>query len=65
MTKDHILREARKLKDILRTGNCLVPSIHKDRSDTTALERLRWIVDKAHEDYGMSVDDIEAGILVL
>lgn len=66
MTKDHIFREARKLVNILQTcGNCLVPSIHKDGSDTSARERLAWIVEKAKEEHSLSVDDIEEGIAVL
>ena len=58
-----IFREARKLVDTLnRFGNCLVPSIHDNGADTTAQERLRWLVDGAKEHYGMSLDDIQAGI---
>lgn len=63
MTKDNIFREARKLVDILNThGNCIVPSIHEDKSDTYALERLRWIVAKAYSEHGLTVEDIEIGI---
>ena len=62
-TKEAIFREARKLVDTLnRFGNCLVPSIHDDGSDTTAKQRLHWLILGAKEHHGMSVDDIQDGI---
>lgn len=62
MAKDHIFREARKLLDILNTwGNCLVPSIVEGK-ETYAKERLEWIIEKAKNEYGMTVEDIDAGI---
>ena len=65
MNKKHIFLEARKLVDTLnRFGNCLVPSIHEDKSDTTAIERLAWLMDKAKND-GLTVDDVEDGIMAL
>ena len=66
MNKKHIFLEARKLVDTLnRFGNCLVPSIHEDKSDTTAIERLAWLMDKAKNEYGLTVDDVEYGIMAL
>jgi len=63
MTKENLYREARKLVDIFNIhGNCIVPSIHEDKRDTTALERLDWIVNKAKEDFDLSIADIEEGI---
>lgn len=66
MDKDNIFREVRKLIDILNThGNCLVPSIHEDKRDTSAKERLAWIIDKAKTEHDMSVDDIQVGVNAL
>ena len=63
MTKDHIFREARKLVDILnKFGNCIVPSIHKNGKDTSAKERLAWILKEANNKYGLQIDDVQAGI---
>jgi hypothetical protein len=65
MTKDHILREMRKLIDILRArGNILVPTI-EGQKETTAQERLVWIIERAKADYGMTIEDIEVGIVAL
>ena len=62
-SKENIFREARKLVDTLtRFGNCIVPSIHDNGSDTTAKERLHWLILGAKEHYNMSVDDIQDGI---
>jgi hypothetical protein len=62
-SKESIYREARKLVDTLnRFGNCIVPSIHDDGSDTTASQRLHWLIIGAWKHYGMSVDDIQTGI---
>lgn len=66
MTKENIYREARKLVDILnKWGNCLVPSIHDDKRDTTALERLDWLMEQAKTEHGLTVDDVETGITEL
>lgn len=66
MKKESIYLEVRKLVDILnKFGNCLVPSIHDDKKDTTALQRLNWIMEKAKEEHGLTVDDVEAGIAEL
>lgn len=63
MTKDHVFREVRKLVDVLeKWGNCLVPSIYEDGSDTHAKDRLEWLVALAKEEHGMSIEDIEKGI---
>jgi hypothetical protein len=65
MTKDHILREIRKLINILQTwGNVLVPTI-EGQKETTAQERLVWVIGRAKADYGMTVEDIEVGIVAL
>lgn len=62
-SKESIFREARKLVDTLnRFGNCIVPSIHEDESDTTAKQRLHWLILGAKEHHGMNVDDIQIGI---
>lgn len=62
-TKESVFREARKLIDILqRFGNCIVPSIYEDGSDTSAQERLRWLVDQAKDEFDMSIEDIQEGI---
>ena len=62
-SKENVFREARKLVDTLnRFGNCLVPSIHDDKSDTTAQERLEWLVNSAKEKFSISLEDIEVGI---
>jgi hypothetical protein len=58
--KEYLYLELRKLKDIFNIyGNCIVPSIHADKRNTTALERLRWLVDKAEKEHGLSIDDLE------
>ena len=63
MPKEAIYLEIRKLIDIINTwGNCIVPSIHEDKRDTTALERLKWLVDKAEKEHGLSIDDIDKGV---
>ena len=62
MTRDHIFRECRKLVDILNNyGNVLVPSM-PNKPETTTKERLVWIIEKAKNDYNLSIKDIEEGI---
>jgi hypothetical protein len=66
MTKENIYREARKLVNVLNTwGNCIVPSIYDDKRDTTALERLDWLMKQAKDEHGLTVDDVETGIAEL
>ena len=63
MTPENIYREVRKLVYVLnKWGNCLVPSIYDDKRDTTALERLDWLMEKAKTEHGLSVYDVETGI---
>jgi hypothetical protein len=63
--KEYIFRELRKLVDVLSTwGNVLVNPI-EGQQETTAQERLKWLVDKAKSKYGMTLDDVEAGIEAL
>jgi hypothetical protein len=62
-TKERLFREARKIVDVLSNwGNCLVPSIFEDGSDTSARQRLVWLVVGAEEKFGMSMEDIQEGI---
>jgi hypothetical protein len=65
-TKESVFREVRKLVDTLnRFGNCGVPSIHEDGSNTSAQERLVWILNGAKEEFDMTLDDIQEGINTL
>jgi len=62
MTKDHIFREVRKLIDTLnRFGNCIVPSI-PGNTDPSAKQRLAWIIGKAKEEHGLSLEAIQEGV---
>lgn len=65
-TKESIFREVRKLIDTLnRFGNCVVPSIHEDGSNTSAVERLKWLIDRSKEEFGMSMEEIQEGVNAL
>jgi hypothetical protein len=66
MTKYHLLREARKLIDILDTwGNVLVPTI-PGQTETCAHDRLMWILSQLRDDYGVTTqEDLQMGIASL
>jgi hypothetical protein len=66
MTKENIFRDVRKLIYTLnKFGNCLVPSTHEDNRDTTAIERVNWLMKKAKEEHGLTPSDVEDGIMGL
>lgn len=65
MTQYHIFRECRKLMNILNTwGNVLVPSI-PGQEETSAKERLVYIVNLAKDEHGLTLDDLDKGIKAL
>lgn len=59
--KENILSEIKTLLRILNTwGNTLVPSLNGQ--ETTAKERLAHFIVRAHDEFGMSLEEIEAAI---
>lgn len=59
--KQNTLSEIKTLVRILNTwGNTLVPSL--EGNEVTAQERLSYFVGVAQEEFGMSMDEIEAAI---
>jgi len=62
-SKENLYREARKLLDtLIRFGNVLVPSIKGGIGDTTAHERLKWLIDGAKEYHGLTIEDLQNGV---
>ena len=52
--KENLLREARKLINILdRFGNCLVPAI-EGQKETFAIDKLRYVVGVLETEYSMA-----------
>ena len=61
MNEEMLLLEVKKLISILNTfGNVLVPNI--DDKETSAQERLQYIVNKLKEEYNLNIVEIESKI---
>jgi hypothetical protein len=58
MSKEHLLMEVKKLLNILETwGNCLVPSFENGK-ETSAEERLIYVIGELQTKFNMSLEDI-------
>ena len=60
--KEYVLSQIKTVFRILNTyGNCLVPSL-PGKEETYAKDRLTFFVEKAQEEYKMSLDEIDIAI---
>lgn len=60
--KENTLSEIKTLLRILNTwGNTLVPDLNGEQ--VSARERLTYFVNKAQNEYGMTLEEIQAAIL--
>jgi hypothetical protein len=65
MTKDHLLRETKKLISILESlGNVLVPTI-EGQKETFAVERLEFVVEKLQSEHNLTLEQIDEEMLTL